>query len=132
MVYYMSVNCNTLLCYVTVVDFVLQLVTTVVQQLTRFQLTYLNVCDNRASFLHSYPVLSVLLKLILTATPDMTKLCCLCLVCFVGLNWIPDNSRLSPAENLKSEHINTLITIVQFTPPCQTRLFYRVLCGGVN
>jgi len=62
----------------------------------------------------------------------MTKLCCLCLVCFVGLNWIPDNSRLSPAENLKSEHINTLITIVQFTPPCQTRLFYRVLCGGVN
>jgi len=44
-------------------------------------------------------------KLFHTATPDMTKLSCLCRVRFGGVNWIPDNSRLSPTENLKSEHV---------------------------
>jgi len=44
------------------------------------------------------------LKLIYTATPDATKLSCLCRVRFRGLNWIHDNSRVSSTENLKSEH----------------------------
>jgi len=38
---------------------------------------------------------AVLLKLIHTATPDTTKLSCLCRVSFGGVNWIHDNSRLS-------------------------------------
>jgi len=42
----------------------------------------------------------LLLKLIHTATPDMTKLSCLCLVRFAGANWILDTSRLSPTETL--------------------------------
>jgi len=40
------------------------------------------------------------LKLIHAATPDTTKLSCLCRVRFGGgVNWIRDNSRLSPTEN---------------------------------
>ena len=46
---------------------------------------------------------NIVLKLIHTATPDTTKLSCLCCVRIGGVNWIPDNSRLSPTENLKSE-----------------------------
>jgi len=42
------------------------------------------------------------LKLIHTATPDTTKLSCLCRVRIGGVNCTPDNSRLSPTENLKS------------------------------
>jgi len=49
----------------------------------------------------------VILKLIHTATPDTTKLSCLCRVRFGGVNWIPDNSRLSTTENLKSEHVQS-------------------------
>ena len=37
--------------------------------------------------------------------PDTTKQSCLCCVRFGGVNWIPDNSRLSPTENLKSEYV---------------------------
>ena len=58
------------------------------------------------------------------ATPDTTKLSCLCRVRFGGVNWIPDNSRLSPIENVKS--VNTFRAIVQFTPAHQTR--YRQDC----
>ena len=58
------------------------------------------------------------------ATPDKTKLSCLCRVRFGGVNWIPDNSRLSPIENVKS--VNTFRAIVQFTPAHQTR--YRQDC----
>ena len=36
-----------------------------------------------------------LLPLIHTATPDTIKLSCLCRIRFRGVNWIPDNSRLS-------------------------------------
>jgi len=55
-----------------------------------------------------------MLKPIHTATPDATKLSCPCRVRFGGVNWIPDNSRLSPTENLKFEHADS--NIVQFTP----------------
>jgi len=49
---------------------------------------------------------SIILKVIHTATPDTTKLSCLYRVRFGGVNWIPGNSRLSPTENLKFEHVN--------------------------
>ena len=39
-----------------------------------------------------------LLKLIHTALQDTTKLTCLSYVRFGGMNWIPNNSRLSPIE----------------------------------
>jgi len=53
---------------------------------------------------------------------DTTKLSCLRRVRFGGVNWIYDNSGLSPTVNLKSEYLNTLIAIiVQFTLPRQTR-----------
>jgi len=42
-----------------------------------------------------------------TATPDTTKLSCLRRARFGGVNWIPDNSILSPTENLKSEHVQS-------------------------
>ena len=38
-------------------------------------------------------------KLIRTATPNTTKLSCPCRVRFGCVNWIPDNSRLSPTKN---------------------------------
>jgi len=38
---------------------------------------------------------------------DPTKQSCLCRVCLGGVNWILDNSRLSPTENMKSEHVNS-------------------------
>jgi len=68
------------------------------------------------------------LKLVHTATPDTTRLSCLCRVRFGGVNWIPDSSRLSPTENLKSEHV--IIAIVQFRPPSQTR--HRLNCLVVS
>jgi len=43
-------------------------------------------------------------KLIHTATPDTTKLSCLCRVRFGGVNGIPDNSRLSPTKNYFSSN----------------------------
>jgi len=43
------------------------------------------------------------LKMIHTVTPDKRKLSYLCRVRFGSVNWIPDNSRLAPTENLKSE-----------------------------
>ena len=52
------------------------------------------------------------LQLIHTATPDTAKLSCLCRVRFGGGNWISDNSRLSPTESLKSEHVHTFRAIV--------------------
>jgi len=58
------------------------------------------------------------------ATPDTTKLSCLCRVRFGGVNWIPDDIRLAPIENVKS--VNTFRAIVQFTPAHQTR--YRQDC----
>jgi len=47
---------------------------------------------------------------------DTTKLSCLCRVRFRGVNWIPDNSRLSPTENLKSERVNSSCPILTATP----------------
>jgi len=74
-----------------------------------------------------------ILKLIHTATPDTTKLSCLCRVRFGGVNWIPDYSRLSPTENLKSEHVQSNRPIHTCTPDTtQTRPSCRVWCGGVN
>jgi len=49
-----------------------------------------------------------------TATPDTTKLSRLCRVRFDGVNWIPGNSRLSPTENMKSGHINNLVSYSQY------------------
>jgi len=59
------------------------------------------------------------LKLIHTDAPDTTKLSCLYLVRFGVVNWIPNNSRLSPTEDLKSEHVSN--NCPQFTPLRQTR-----------
>jgi len=52
--------------------------------------------------------------LIHTATPDATELSCLCRgVRFGGVNWIlPDNSRLSPTENVKSEHVQSCAVLL--------------------
>jgi len=50
-----------------------------------------------------------------------------------GVNLIPDNSRLSPTENLKPEHVNSNCPIHTATPDTtQTGLFCRVWCGGVS
>ena len=68
-----------------------------------------------------------LLQLIHTATPDTTKLSCLCRGRFGGVNWIPDNSRLSPAGSLKSEHVQNNRPIHTGTPDTiQTRPSCRV------
>jgi len=48
-----------------------------------------------------------ILKLIHTAMLDTTKLSCMRCIRFGSVNWIPDNSRLSTTENLKSEHVNS-------------------------
>ena len=70
------------------------------------------------------------LKLNHTATPDTTKLFCPCRVRLIGsLNWIPDNSRLSPTENLKSEHAN--MAVVQFTPRTHRGLLDGFVSSGV-
>jgi len=50
--------------------------------------------------------------------PDLTKQSGLCRVNLGGVDWILDHSRLSPTEKLPN---STLIAIVQFTPPRQTR-----------
>jgi len=99
---------------------------------------------------HCHPMYS-LTKADRTTMPDTTKLSCLCRVHFGGVNWIPDNSRLSPSENLRSrsEHVNSNYPIHTATPfvilmtntwrikrciiiTTQTGLFGRVWCGGVN
>jgi len=68
-----------------------------------------------------------------TATPDTTKLSCLCRFSFDGVNWIPNNSRLSPTENLKSEHVQSNRAIHTDTADTtHTGLSCRVWCGGVN
>ena len=74
------------------------------------------------------------LKPIHSAAPDTTKLqSCLCRVRFGGVNWIPDNSRLSPVERLKSEHVNSSRPIHIGTPDTtQTGLSCPVWCGDVN
>jgi len=59
--------------------------------------------------------------LIHTATPDTTKLSCLCRVCFGGVNWIPDNSRLSLTENLKSELVQSIRNAMQCNCSIHTR-----------
>ena len=56
------------------------------------------------------------IQLIHTATPDTTKLSCLRRVRFGGMNWIPDNSKLSPTENLKSKHVQSNRPIHTGTP----------------
>jgi len=66
-----------------------------------------------------------------TTRPDPTKQSCLCRVCIGGVNWILDNSRLSPTENLNCKHVNSNCLIHTATPDT-TGLFCRVLCGGVN
>ena len=48
------------------------------------------------------------------------------------MNWILDNSRLSPTENLKSEHVESNRPIHTGVPDTtQTRPSCRVWCGGV-
>jgi len=59
---------------------------------------------------------NTLQKLIHTATPETTKLSCLCRVGFGSVNWILDNARLSPTEKLKSEHVQTSRPIPTGTP----------------
>ena len=47
------------------------------------------------------------------------------------MNWIPDNSRLSPTENLKSEHVNSNRPIHTATPDTtQTGLSCLVVSDG--
>jgi len=55
-------------------------------------------------------------RLIHTAAPDTTKLSCLCRVRFGGVNWIPDNSGLSPKEKVESEHVRSNCPIHTGTP----------------
>ena len=62
--------------------------------------------------------------------PDPTELSCLCRVCPGGVNLILDDSRLSPTENVKSEH-------VQSNRPVHTghdtdSTVWSCLAGGVN
>jgi len=73
----------------------------------------------RPSTFSPITVATCVLRVIYTAMPDTTKLSCLCRVRFGGVNWIPDDSGLSPTENLKSEHVSSII--VQFTALRQTR-----------
>ena len=74
-----------------------------------------------------------LLKLTHAATPDTTKLSCLCRVRFGGVSLIPDNSRLSLTENSKSEHVQSNRPIYTGTPDtAETDQSCRVWCGGVN
>jgi len=66
-----------------------------------------------------------------TATPDTTKLSCLCrdrLSGLSGVNWIPDNSRLLLTENLKSENVHSNRPIHTGTPDA----VLSCLAGGVN
>ena len=56
-------------------------------------------------------------------------------VCVVsgGVNWVPDNSRLSPTENVKSENVNSNCPIHAATPDTtQTGLFFVSGAGDVN
>jgi len=71
------------------------------------------------------------LKPIHSAAPDTTKLSCLCRVRFGGVNWIPDNSRLSHTENVKSEHVQNNRPI-HIGRPDATQTVSIVLSGGVN
>ena len=72
-------------------------------------------------------------KLIHTATPDTTKLSCLLRVPFGGVNWIPDNSWLSPTETLKYEHVQSYRPVHTATPDMtQTGPSCCFWCGGVN
>jgi len=49
------------------------------------------------------------------------KQSCLCRVCLSSVNWILDNSRLSPTEkNVKYERVNSKQLSMQFTLPRQT------------
>ena len=70
-------------------------------------------------------------KLIHTTRPDHTKQSCLCRVCFSGVNWIPDNWRLSPTENMKSEHVNGNCSIHTAWHDTD-RTVLSCLAGGVN
>jgi len=64
------------------------------------------------------------------ATPDPTKKSCLCCVCLGGVKCILGNSRLSPTENRKSEHVSSNCPVHTATPDTtQTGLFCRVWCG---
>ena len=69
------------------------------------------------------------LQLIHTATPDKTKLSCLCRVRFGSVNWIPDNSRLPTTGNLKSEHVKSNCPIAHQTRHRQ-HCFVVVVSGG--
>ena len=67
--------------------------------------------------------------LIHTATPDMTTVLSMSRR-FGGVNWIPDNSRLSPTENLKSKHVYSNCPI--HTRHDTDRTVLSCLAGGVN
>jgi len=71
------------------------------------------------------------LKLIHSATPDTTKLSCVCR--FGGVNWIPEDSRLSPTETLKSDHVQSNCPVDTVIPDTtQTGPSCCVWCGGVS
>ena len=73
------------------------------------------------------------LQLVHSSAPRTTKLSCLCRVRFGGVNWILDNSRLSPVECLKSEHVNRNCPVHTATADStRTGLFCRVWCGDVS
>jgi len=71
-------------------------------------------------------------NIIHTARHDKTVLSVtLCRVGFGSVNWIHDNSRLSPTENL--ERVNSNCSIHTALPDTtHTRLFCSVWCGDVN
>ena len=59
--------------------------------------------------------------------PDPTNQSCLCRVCLGSVKWIPDSSRLSPTENMKSEQHTSSNCPHTATPgTTQTGLFCRV------
>ena len=83
--------------------------------------------------LQTFTFVSLNFKQIHTATPDTTKLSCPCRVRIGGVNWFLDNSRLSPTENMKPEHVQSNRPIHAGTPDTtQTGPSCSVWCGGVN
>ena len=74
------------------------------------------VCLSVCVFVDIVSLLFIFLKLSHTATPDTTKLSCLCRVRSGGVNWVLDNSKLSPTENLKSDQVQSNRPIHTGTP----------------
>ena len=73
------------------------------------------------------------LELVHTATPDTTKLFCLCRVHFGGVDWIPDQLKtVADRKIVKSERVRSNRQIHTGTPDTtQTGPSCRVWCGAV-